>query len=133
MQIAEQTGLTGFLNGLPGGIYTDVGEQGFTLSGGERQRIAMARALYRRPEILVLDEFTSALDPEAEKKMIKLVLSMKDQGKTLVVISHKLQIVKQAAHIILINDGKVSESGHHDELYGSGGIYRQSWDQQNGA
>jgi ABC-type bacteriocin transporter len=133
MQIAEQTGLTGFLNGLPGGIYTDVGEQGFTLSGGERQRIAMARALYRRPEILVLDEFTSALDPEAEKEMIKLVLSMKDQGMTLVVISHKLQIVRQAAHIILISDGKVSESGHHDELYGSGGTYRQSWDQQNGA
>ncbi len=131
MQIAEQTGLTGFLNDLPGGIYTDVGEQGFTLSGGERQRIAMARALYRRPEILVLDEFTSALDAEAEQEMIKLVLAMKDQGITLVVISHKLQIVRQADHIILISDGKVSESGHHDELYGSGGQYRQCWEQQN--
>ncbi len=131
MQIAEQTGLTEFLNSLPGGIYTAVGEQGFTLSGGERQRIAMARALYRRPEILVLDEFTSALDAEAEQEMIKLVLSMKDQGMTLVVISHKLQIVKQADHIILISDGKVSESGHHDELYGSGGQYRQCWEQQN--
>jgi ATP-binding cassette subfamily B protein len=131
MQIAGQTGLTGFLNDLPGGIYTAVGEQGFTLSGGERQRIAMARALYRRPEILVLDEFTSALDAEAEQEMIKLVLSMKDQGMTLVVISHKLQIVRQADHIILLSDGKVSESGHHDELYGSGGQYRQCWEQQN--
>ena len=133
MQIVEQTGLTGFLNSLPGGIYTAVGEQGFTLSGGERQRIAMARALYRRPEILILDEFTSALDAEAEQEMIKLVLSMKDQGMTLVVISHKLQITRQVDQIILISDGKVSESGHHDELYGSGGQYRQLWEQQNGA
>jgi len=131
MQIAEQTGLTGFLNGLPGGIYTAVGEQGFTLSGGARQRIAVARALYRRPEILVLDEFTSALDAEAEQEMIKLVLSMKDQGMTLVLISHKLQVVRQADHIILINEGKVSESGQHDELYGSGGQYRHLWEQQN--
>jgi len=132
MQIAEQTGLTGFLNSLPGGIYTAVGEQGFTLSGGERQRIAMARALYRRPEILILDEFTSALDAEAEQEMIKLVLSMRDQGMTLVIISHKLQIVRQADHIILISEGKVSESGRHEELYGSGGQYRHFWEQQNG-
>lgn len=132
MQIAEQTGLTGFLNSLPGGIYTAVGEQGLTLSGGERQRIAMARALYRRPEILILDEFTSALDAEAEQEMIKLVLSMRDQGMTLVIISHKLQIVRQADHIILISEGKVSESGRHEELYGSGGQYRHFWEQQNG-
>ena len=64
--------------------------------------------------------------------MIKLVLSMKDQGMTLVVISHKLQIVRQADHIILISEGKVSESGRHEELYGSGGQYRQFWEQQNG-
>jgi ABC-type bacteriocin/lantibiotic exporter with double-glycine peptidase domain len=132
MQISEQTGLTAFLNGLPGGIYTELGEQGFTLSGGERQRIAMARALYRRPEILILDEFTSALDAEAEQEMIKLIHSMKSQGMTLIVISHKLQIVSKADHIILINDGMVSESGHHDKLYRSGGQYRQFWEQQNG-
>jgi ABC-type bacteriocin/lantibiotic exporter with double-glycine peptidase domain len=132
MQISAQTGLTEFLNGLPGGIYTELGEQGFTLSGGERQRIAIARALYRRPEILILDEFTSALDSEAEQEMIKLIHSMKSQGMTLIVISHKLQIVRQADHIILINDGMVSESGHHDKLYGSGGQYRQFWEQQNG-
>ncbi len=65
MQIADQTGLTEFLNGLPGGIYTELGEQGFSLSGGECQRIAMARALYRKPEILILDEFTSALDADS--------------------------------------------------------------------
>ena len=101
------------------------------LSGGECQRIAMARALYRKPEILVLDEFTSALDAEAEQEMINLVLSMKDQGMTLVIISHKLHIVRQAEHIILISDGRVTESGNHDELMGSGGQYRQSWEQQN--
>lgn len=131
MQIVGQTGLAGFLNDLPCGIFTSVGEQGFTLSGGECQRIAMARALYRKPEILVLDEFTSALDAEAEQEMINLVLSMKDQGMTLVIISHKLQIVRQADHIVLISDGRVSESGNHDELIGSGGQYRQSWEQQN--
>jgi ATP-binding cassette subfamily B protein len=129
MQIAEQTGLAGFLNDLPGGIFTTVGEQGFTLSGGERQRIAMARALYRKPEILVLDEFTSALDAEAEQEMINLVLSLKDQGMTLVIISHKLNIVRQADHILLISDGRVTESGNHDELMGSGGQYRQCWEQ----
>jgi ATP-binding cassette subfamily B protein len=133
MQIAEQTGLTGFLNSLPGGIYTEVGEQGFTLSGGERQRIAIARALYRNPEILILDEFTSALDAEAEKEMIKLILPMRNQGMTLIIISHKLQIARKADQIILINNGMVSESGHHDKLYGSGGQYRKFWEQQNGA
>jgi ATP-binding cassette subfamily B protein len=133
MNIAEQTGLTGFLNSLPQGIYTSVGEQGYTLSGGERQRIAMARALYSRPEILILDEFTSALDAEAEQEMIRLVLTLKDHGLTLVLISHKLQIVRKADHIILISDGRVSEAGRHDLLYGSGGQYRQFWEQQNGA
>jgi len=131
MQIAEQTGLSGFLNDLPEGIATAVGEQGFTLSGGERQRIAMARALYRQPEVLILDEFTSALDSEAENEMLRLALSMREQGKTLIVISHKLPIVRQADHIILISAGRVSESGCHDKLYGSGGLYRQCWEQQN--
>jgi ABC-type bacteriocin/lantibiotic exporter with double-glycine peptidase domain len=133
LQIAEQTGLTGFLNGLPGGIYTDIGEQGFSLSGGEAQRIAMARALYRRPSILILDEFTSALDAQAEQEMIHLMLYMRDQGMTLIVISHKLQIVSRADHIIMIRDGRVSASGHHGKLYGSAGPYRQFWEQQNGA
>lgn len=132
MQIAEQTGMSGFLNDLPEGIYTTVGEQGLTLSGGERQRIAMARALYRKPQILILDEFTSGLDVEAEKEMLRLVQSMKGQGMTLLVISHKLQVVSQADHIILISDGKVAESGHHDQLYASGGQYRKYWQQQNG-
>jgi ATP-binding cassette subfamily B protein len=129
MQIAEKTGLTGFLNSLPDGIFTALGEQGFTLSGGERQRIAMARALYREPEILILDEFTSALDTESEQEMIRLVLSLRDRGMTLVMISHKLQLVRHADHILMISDGMVAESGRHDKLYASGGQYRQCWEQ----
>ncbi len=133
MQISEQTGLTDFMNSLPGGIYTELGERGFTLSGGERQRIAMARALYGRPEILILDEFTSALDAEAEQAMIKLLHPMKKNGMTLIVISHRRQVVRKSDHIIMIHDGMVSESGQHEELYGSGGKYRQFWERQNSA
>lgn len=103
------------------------------MSGGECQRIALARALYRKPEILILDEFTAALDAESEQEMIKLVFSIRDQGMTLVVISHRLQIVRQADHIILISSGKIAESGQHNELYRSGGLYRKFWEQQNGA
>ena len=82
-------------------------------------------------QVLILDEFTSALDVEAEKDMLRLVHSMRDQGMTLLVISHKLQVVRQADHILLISNGRVSESGHHDELYASGGQYRKYWEEQN--
>jgi ABC-type bacteriocin/lantibiotic exporter with double-glycine peptidase domain len=132
MEIVEETGLTALLNGLPEGIHTPVGDQGYTLSGGECQRLAMARALYRKPEILILDEFTTALDAEAEQDMIRLVLSLKKRGMTLVLISHKLRLVRMADQILLIRNGVVAESGSHDELYRSGGQYRRSWDQQNG-
>ena len=133
LQIVDQTGLTDFLNRLPDGIFTLVGEQGLALSGGERQRIALARALYRRPQVLILDELTSALDAEAEEEMIRLLLSLKEQGMTLIVISHKLHMVRRADHIILIDSGGAAESGRHGELYESGGLYRRLWDLQYGA
>jgi ABC-type multidrug transport system fused ATPase/permease subunit len=92
----------------------------------------MARALYRKPEILILDEFTSALDADAEQDMIRLVLSLKERGMTLIVISHKLRLVMNADHILLIGERRVAESGTHGELYASGGHYTRFWDQQNG-
>jgi ATP-binding cassette subfamily B protein len=133
MEIAAEVGLTGFLNELPEGIFTHVGEQGFTLSGGERQRIALARALYREPEILILDEFTSALDADAEKDLIKLVLTLKQQGMTLVVISHKPQLARIADQVLLISEGVVAESGRHDELCEREGPYTRFWQHQDGA
>ena len=81
---------------------------------------------------IILDEFTSALDAEAEQDMISLVHSLKERGMTLIVISHKLRLVRMADQILLIHDGVVAESGSHDELYRSGGQYTRYWEQQNG-
>jgi ATP-binding cassette, subfamily C, bacteriocin exporter len=116
MEICSKVGLNGLLTNLPRGINTQVGENGFSLSGGERQKISLARALYRSPSIIILDEATSSLDTESEERVMRLITEERDQGKTIVVITHRLSALSYADKVLIMDKGKVMESGAPESL-----------------
>ena len=111
-----------FHHGLPKGYDTRVGEAGGLLSGGERQRIAFARAIYKDAPILLLDEPTSSLDSEAEAK-VQIALEELMRGRTVLMIAHRLSTVKKADLICVLDQGRIVETGRHDELVAKGGLY----------
>ena len=116
-------------NKFPLGLETIVGSKGAKLSGGQKQRIAIARALIKKPKILILDEATSALDSESEAKFQKELFNLK--GKmTIIIISHRLCTIKDCDEIVVINDGKIVEKGKHEELIGCRGIYHNLMEKQ---
>ena len=118
-----------FIKKTPNGFDTLIGERGAKLSGGQKQRLAISRALLRNPPILILDEATSALDTESEKKVQKAIEAlMKD--RTTLVIAHRLSTVQNADKIIVIDGGKVVETGTHQKLYDRNGLYRKLYDIQ---
>lgn len=121
-----------FIDRLPLGFNTYVGERGIKLSGGERQRVAIARAILKDATILVLDEATSSLDSESEM-LIQEALQNLIKNKTTIVIAHRLSTIRSMDRIIVIEDGKIIEDDTHDELVGKeGGIYKKLWDIQSG-
>ncbi|KKK98836.1 hypothetical protein LCGC14_2638760, partial [marine sediment metagenome] len=129
-----------FILDFPDGYDAMIGEEGANLSGGQRQRLSIARAIIKDPEILVLDEATSSLDTQSELMVQKAMDSLMDHGssgdtnkrKTIIVIAHRLSTIKRANKIIVLDRGRLIESGSHDELVGSGGMYSHLYSLQHG-
>ena len=126
---AQAANIHDFIVGLAEGYETVVGERGFRLSGGERQRLAIARALLKDPRILILDEATSSLDATSEY-LIQKALERLQQGRTAIVIAHRLSTILSADRIIVLDRGRIVQSGSHAELIEQGGLYRTLYNQQ---
>jgi subfamily B ATP-binding cassette protein MsbA len=117
-----------FIDALPKGYDTVVGERGVKLSGGQRQRVAIARALLKNPRLLLLDEATSALDNESER-LVQEALERLMRGRTAVVIAHRLSTIRNADRILVLESGRLVEEGRHDELVARGGLYAHLYKQ----
>ena len=113
-----------FVNGLPKGIDTNIGDSGGKLSGGQKQRISIARAVLKNPPLMILDEATSALDTESEQLVQKALENMM-QNRTSIVIAHRLSTIKNADKILVLHQGEVVEQGKHDQLMASDGVYKK--------
>jgi ABC-type bacteriocin transporter len=114
--ICHQLGMMGFVESLPNGFGTYLGENGVSLSGGQKQRIAIARALYRDPEILILDEATSSLDPDSEQFVQQAIRMLSAEGKTIIFITHRLAAVQEFDRLYVLDRGKLIEEGTHADL-----------------
>ena len=128
-QAAEKAHALEFIEQLPNGFDTQIGERGTRLSGGQRQRIAIARALLKDAPILILDEATSALDSHSEQQ-IQLALEELVKGRTTLMIAHRLSTIAKADRIIVMSEGQIAEEGTHDALYALDGIYTHLYNSQ---
>jgi ATP-binding cassette subfamily B protein len=128
-EAAEQAGLTGDVAAFPQGLGTVIGERGITLSGGQKQRTAIARALVREPLILILDDSLSAVDTQTEEKILRALREIR-KGRTALIVSHRVSSVKDADHIVVLDDGKIVERGTHESLLEKGGYYADLYRRQ---
>jgi len=131
-EAARRAQLLEFIDKLPKGWETRVGERGVKLSGGERQRVGIARAILKNPAILVLDEATSALDSATEAD-VQGALDEAAKGRTTLMVAHRLSTVAGADEIIVLSEGKIVERGTHHELLDAGGLYADLWSRQSRA
>jgi ATP-binding cassette, subfamily C, bacteriocin exporter len=127
LYLSKMLGVDEFVEQLPNTYNSIVSEQGVNLSGGQRQRLAIARVLYRNPEILILDEATSSLDPASEQKVQDTLNWYKAQNKTVIIIAHRLTTIKNCDKILVLHKGKLIEEGSHADLLQSNGQYTQLW------
>ncbi len=130
LMICDKLGMTNFIEKLPYGFNTYLGENGAALSGGQQQRIAIARALYRNPEILILDEATSSLDSMSEKFVHDTLKVLNEESKTVIVIAHRLSTVTLAQRVVVLDKGDVVQDGPFELLSSIDGPFRRMWMQQ---
>ena len=128
-EAAEMAGLTGDVATFPQGLATVIGERGITLSGGQKQRTAIARALIRDPAILILDDSLSAVDTATEERILRSLREIR-KGRTVVIVSHRVSSVKDADHIVVLDDGQIVERGTHEALIAHGGYYADLYRRQ---
>jgi ATP-binding cassette subfamily B protein/subfamily B ATP-binding cassette protein MsbA len=126
---AEKAQASGFIESLPDGYDTLIGERGYRLSGGQRQRLSLARAILRDPELLILDEATSALDTQSER-LVQQAIDQFEQRHTVLVIAHRLSTIVKADLICVLDKGRIVEQGNHQQLLDRHGIYAGLWRQQ---
>lgn len=126
---ARGAAIADFIERLPDGYETEVGERGLKLSGGEKQRVAIARTLLKNPEIILFDEATSALDSRTEQDILKTMRAVA-RNRTTLTIAHRLSTVADADRILVLDGGKLAESGSHNDLLRMGGLYADMWSRQ---
>ncbi|MCH9025411.1 MAG: ATP-binding cassette domain-containing protein [candidate division Zixibacteria bacterium] len=129
IEAAKMANAHQFIEEFEKGYESEVGNRGVMLSGGQRQRIAIARALLKNPQILIFDEATSALDTESEL-LVQQAIDRLMSGRTVLVIAHRLSTIKHADRIIVIDDGRIVESGNHNDLLSNGGLYNRLYSLQ---
>ncbi len=129
LKAVQHAHLDSFIDLLPDGLDTLVGEHGLKLSGGERQRVAIARVLLKNPAILVFDEATSSLDTKTEQLIQKNIEEV-SSNKTTLIIAHRLSTIVHADQILVLDHGKLVEAGTHNELLKKKGLYKQLWEKQ---
>ena len=129
LEAARLANIHDWVMGLEKGYDTEIGERGVKLSGGQKQRLSIARVFLKDPPILILDEATSALDNTTEI-LIQESLDKLSHGRTTIVVAHRLSTVRRADEIAVIEDGRITESGTHDELIALGGFYETLYNSQ---
>jgi len=127
--VLELAGLTDDLGAFPDGAKTLIGERGVTLSGGQKQRTAIARAIVRNPAIMILDDALSAVDTHTEERILGSLRKLRE-GRTVVIVSHRISSVKDADEIVVLDEGRVVERGSHDQLMRTGGFYADLYRRQ---
>ncbi|WEK37633.1 MAG: peptidase domain-containing ABC transporter [Candidatus Pseudobacter hemicellulosilyticus] len=132
IDITQQLGILEFIEQLPAGFNSWLGEHGANLSGGQRQRIAIARALYRNPDVLIMDEATSSLDPMADQLVQQVLQRLRRSGKTIIIIAHRLSTVINADKIVVLKEGRLAEEGSHHQLLANNSTYAQLWQHHSG-